>query len=446
MKKILIIAITLTVFCGLAQPNQQKAARVDSILTVYAKQNKFNGSVLIGHKGKTLLAKGYGMANYNYDIANTSTTKFKLASVSKQFTAMAIMILQEKGKLGVDDKLSKYIPDYPKGDKISVYNLITHTSGITNVTSLPSFDSIKVMPHSHEQLIAHFKNKPLEFEPGTKMDYSNSGYILLSYIIEKASGKKYGEFMQENIFKPLGMKNSGLFTNQEVLKNIALGYSETDNGPVNVAYIDMSIPSGAGALYSTVEDMYLWDQALYTEKLVKKSSLEKIFTPFKDNYAYGVKVDSYANHKMITHSGGIEGFATITYRFPDDELYIVILKNFDNQTFFPAHKISRAIMLDQKFELPVERKIAAINTNVYKTFVGEYELQPGFVFNVTTEAGKLFAQATNQPKIEIFPEGEYKYFVKVVDAQFEFNKDEKGNIASLTLFQGGAKMPAKKIK
>lgn len=436
----------MTVFFGIAQTNEQKAARVDSIFSVYAKKNKFNGSVLIGKKGKTLLAKGYGMADYSHDVPNTSTTKFKLASVSKQFTAMAIMILQEKGKLNVDDKLSKYIPDYPNGDKITLYNLITHTSGITNVTSLPFFDSVKVMPHTYEQLISYFKNKPLEFEPGTKMSYSNSGYVLLSYIIEKASGKPYGEFMQEAIFKPLGMKNSGLYSNKEVLKNMALGYSETETGVENVPYIDMSIPSGAGALYSTVEDMYLWDQALYTEKLVKKSSLEKIFTPFKDNYAYGVKVDTYAGHKMINHSGGIEGFATITYRFPDDELYIVILKNIDNQMLFPANKVARAIMLDQKFELPVERKIAAINTQVYKAFVGEYELKPGFIFTVSIEAGKLFAQATNQPKLEIFPEAQYKYFVKVVDAQFEFNKDDKGNIESLTLFQGGAKMPAKKIK
>lgn len=446
MKKVILIIASVFALHLNGQTDEQKSAKIDSILQVYTKQNKFNGSILIAHKGKVLLKKGYGMADFSHDIPNTSSTKFKLASVSKQFTAMAIMILQEKGKLNVEDKLSKYIPDYPKGDKITVYNLITHTSGITNFTSLPKFDSIRVHTHTLEQLIAHFKNEPLEFEPGTKMDYSNSGYLLLTYIIEKASGKPYGTFMKETIFDPLGMKNTGLYTNTTIIKNMALGYSETDDGTANAPYIDMSIPAGAGALYSTVEDMYLWDQALYTEKLVKKSSLEKIFTPFKDNYAYGVKVDKYADHKMISHSGGIEGFATITYRFPDDELYIVILKNFDNQNLLPAHKISRAIMFDQKYELPVERKVAAINTNIYKSLIGEYELRPGFIFTVSTEPGKLFAQATNQPKIELYPEGEYKYFVKVVDAQFEFTKDEKGNISSLTLFQGGAKMPAKKIK
>jgi CubicO group peptidase (beta-lactamase class C family) len=429
-----------------AQTDEQKAKRFDSICEVYSKKNQFSGSVLISKKGKVLLNKGYGMANYGYNIANTPVTKFKLASVSKQFTAMAILILEEKGKLSTNDKLSKYIPGYPNGDKITIHNLLTHTSGIQNVTGLPKFDSIKTLKHSHEQIIACFKDLPLEFEPGTKMNYSNSGYILLSYIIEKVSGKTYAQFMKESIFYPLNMKSSGVYDNAEVLKNAAQGYSESDEGYLNAPYIDMSIPSGAGALYSTVEDMFLWDQSFYTEKLVKKSTLQKMLTPFKDNYAYGLKIESFAGHKLITHSGGIEGFATITNRFPEDELYIVILKNVDNQQLFPAHRIARAIMLDQNYELPVERKAASINTGIYKTLIGEYELQPGFVFNITTESGKLFAQATNQPKIEIYPESEYKYFVKVVNAQFEFNKDEKGNITSLTLFQGGATMPAKKIK
>jgi CubicO group peptidase (beta-lactamase class C family) len=435
MKKIIYMLCLCVSINAFAQTDLQKANKIDSLFTAYGKQNKFTGSILIAKKGKVLLSKGYGMADQSHDIPNTSTTKFKLASVSKQFTAMAILILE-----------NKYIADYPNGEKISIHHLLTHTSGIQNMTALPVFDSIKTKRHSLEQIIAYFKKLPLEFEPGSKHNYSNSGYLLLSYIIEKASGKTYGEFMKENIFDPLAMKNSGVYDNLDVIKNTALGYSETDNGFVNAPYIDMSIPSGAGALYSTVEDMFLWDQSLSTEKLVKKATLQKMITPFKDNYAYGLRVDNYNGHKWITHSGGIEGFATITNRFPDDELYMVILKNVDNQQLFQAHRIARSIMFDQKYELPVERKIATINTSVYKTLIGEYELEPGFVFNITTESGKLFAQATNQPKIEIYPEGEYKYFVKVVNAQFEFNKDEKGTIASLTLIQGGAKMPAKKIK
>jgi len=438
----------LTFFAAVSQTqtDKERAAKADSILQVYANKNMFTGSVLIAKSGKVLLSKGYGMANYSDNIPNTPTTKFKLASVSKQFTAMCIMMLQEKGKLKVEDKLSKFISDYPKGDSITVHHLLTHTSGIPDFTSLPVFDSIMTRPLTLDQEIAYFKKLPLDFSPGAKHQYSNSGYLLLTYIIEKTSGKKYGEFVQENIFAPLGMKNSGLYNNREILKNVALGYGERDGVFLNAEYIDMSIPSGAGALYSTVEDMYLWDRAWYSEKLVKKSTLDKMVVPFKDNYAYGWMVDEFKGHKWIFHTGGIQGFTTVMNRFPDDEMCIVVLKNVDSQMFFPANKTVRAIMFGEKFELPAERKIAAINTNVYKTLVGEYELMPGFIMTVTTEAGKIFAQATGQAKLELYPEAEYKYFSKAVDAQFEFSKDQKGNVASFTLFQGGQKIPAKKIK
>jgi len=424
----------------------QKAAQADSLLQVYANKNMFTGSVLIAKGGKILLSKGYGMANYSDNIANTSTTKFKLASVSKQFTALAIVMLQEKGKLSVEDKLSKYIPDYPKGDSITIHNLLTHTSGIHDFTSLPVFDSIMTRTLTLEQEISYFKNKPLDFKPGSKFRYSNSGYLLLSYIIEKFSGKKYGEFMKENIFDPLGMKNTGLYDNREVLQHVAQGYSEEGEKLVNAQYIDMSIPSGAGALYSTVEDMYLWDRALYTEQLVSKTSMEKISTPFLDKYAYGWNVDNFAKHKWMFHTGGIQGFSTVMNRFPDDDMCIVVLKNVDSQMLFSANKVIRCVMFGEKYALPAERKIAAIDKKAYEKLKGDYELMPGFVMTISTEEGRIYAQATNQPRLELYPESEYLYFSKAVDAQMEFTKDKKGNIATLTLHQGGQHLPGKKIK
>ncbi len=446
MKKYLFILLLLCVFFTNAQTDFEKAARIDLMLRVYTKKNMFCGSVLIAKKGKILLSKGYGMANNTSALVNSPTTKFKLASVSKQFTAMAIMILQEKGKLSTEDKLTKYIADYPNGDKITIHNLLTHTSGIPNVTALPVFDSIKGKPHTLEQVIALTKGKPLEFEPGSKFNYSNSGYILLTYIIEKASGKNYGDYMKENIFDPLGMKNSGLYPSNGILKNAAIGYTEANEGLIQAAYIDMTIPAGAGALYSTVEDLFLWDQALYTEKLVKKETIEKIMTVFLDNYAYGWMLTKYKEHKKFFHGGGIEGFNTVINRFTDDEICIIILKNVDNYQLFNANKMATAIMFGEKFDLPTEHKMIAVNKSIYKTLVGEYELEPGFILSITTDGINIYSQATGQDKFEIYPEKENFYFLKIVDAQLEFNKDDKGNITSLTLYQGGAKMPAKKIK
>lgn len=430
-----------------AQTDEAKAKKIDSLFTVYSEKNMFSGSLLIGKKGKVLLSKGYGKANYSYDIPNNGQTKFKLASVSKQFTATAIMKLAEQGKLSTEDKLTKYINDYPNGDKITIHHLLTHTSGIVNFTNLPVYDSVMTKPHTMEQLIAYFKNKPLDFEPGTKFNYSNSGYLLLSYIIEKASGQTLAGYMADNIFIPLGMKNSGLFEgNNIVIKNLALGYSEGETGIENAPHIDMTIPSGAGAVYSTVEDLFIWDQALYEGKILNKETLEKMFTPVKGNYGYGWMQEKYKNHKWIFHSGGIEGFVTNISRFTDDSLTIILLKNIDNQMFFPANQIPRSIMLDFPYEIPLERKVAKVDTKIYEKLCGDYELEPGFVLSITKENNRIFSQATDQPKLEIFPESDYFYFLKKINAQLEFTKDKKGAITSLTLHQGGQKMPAKKIK
>ncbi|MCD6017191.1 MAG: beta-lactamase [Bacteroidetes bacterium] len=446
-KTLLILSIFTASFAVKAQTtDQQRVNKIDSLFEVYAKKNMFCGAVSISKKGTSLLSKGYGMANYSFDIPNTVHTKFKLASVSKQFTAMAIMILQEQGKLNTDDKLIKFIADYPNGEKITVHHLLTHTSGIHNFTSNENYDSMMVLPHTLTEIISHFKNQKLDFEPGEKFNYSNSGYVLLSYIIEKASGKTYGEFITTQIFEPLGMKNSGAFEGNKLIKNLALGYTNGENGLENAGYIDMSIPAGAGALYSTVEDLQLWDSSFYTEKLVKKATLDKMMTPFKEGYAYGLMIDSYLKHPWINHTGGIQGFSTVINRFPEDELCIVILKNVDNYMAFSANKVCRAIMFDDKYELPVERVAAKIDKAVGQSLCGDYELDPGFVMTVTFEGERMFVQATGQPKIEIFSEGSYNYFCKAVNAQFEFSKDKKNNISSLTLVQNGQKMPGKKIK
>lgn len=447
MKKIiLIMSFTIICFIVKAQTDQQRVNKIDSIFDVYTKKNMFSGSVSIARKGTILLSKGYGMANYGFDIPNTGQTKFKLASVSKQFTAMAIMILQEQGKLSTDDKLTKFIPDYPNGDKITIHHLLTHTSGIYNFTNAEHYDSIMVLPHTLDKIISYFKNTKLDFEPGEKFSYSNSGYILLSYIIEKASGKTYGEFVTSQIFEPLGMKNSGVCEGNKLIKNFALGYTNGEKGLENAGYIDMSIPSGAGALYSTVEDLQIWDRAFYSEQLVKKATLDKMTTPFKDKYGYGLKIDEFAGRPMIGHSGGIQGFNTVVYRFPQDELSIVVLKNVDNYNIFQANKVCRAIMFDEKYELPVDRVASKIDKIIGQKLCGDYEFEPGFVLTVNLEGERMFAQATGQPKLEIFCENGYTYFCKDVNAQFEFLKDKKGNINMLTLFQNGRKMPAKKIK
>ncbi len=425
---------------------QNLESKVDEYIQAHLKLQKFSGSILIAQQGKILLSKGYGMANYELSVPNTPQTKFLLGSITKQFTAMAVMQLQEKGLLSVDDSLKKYIPDYPDGDKITIHHLLTHTSGIPNFTSFPEYTKTMMLASPVEETIERFKNKKLEFIPGEKFSYSNSGYILLGYIIEKVSQKSYEAYLKENILQPLDLENTGYGHNEPILDSRAAGYSWDKDQLVNASYIDMSIPHAAGALYSTVEDLYLWDRALYTEKLIGKTSLEKMFTPFKDDYGYGWAIGKLFKHKRISHSGGINGFTTNISRYPDDDVCIIVLSNFDHSSTAKISQDLAAIVFGEKYEFPKERKEVKVDPKIYEAYVGQYELEPNFIITITKENNRLFAQATGQPEAEIYPESEIKFFLKVVDVQMTFIKDDEGKVTQLILHQGGKDQAAKKVK
>ena len=325
----------LMVSCGrLAAQNAESAGtKLDEYVTGLASAQRFSGAVLVARDGKLVLSKGYGMANYEWDIPNTPSTKFRLGSITKQFTSMAIMQLQEKGLLSVNDPITKHLPDYPKtGDGITIHHLLTHSSGIPSYTGVPEYQKNMRVAFTTVQMIDGFKDKPLEFTPGEKFKYDNSGYFLLGAIIEKISGQAYDQYLQTHIFDPLGMKDSGYDRPQALLKRRAAGYEWSAAGLRNTEYLDMGQPFAAGSLYSTVEDLYTWDQALYTEKLVKRATLDQIFTPRIDSgqdakYAYGWTVSTVHKRTMIGHGGGINGFSTFIARFPNERAVVIILRN-----------------------------------------------------------------------------------------------------------------------
>lgn len=333
-------------------PTGDLEEKVDAYMQAHVQQKTFMGSLLIAQGGKILFKKGYGMANMEHQIAHTPQSKFRLGSISKQFAATAIMQLQEESLLSVHDPIKKYLSDYPHGETITIHHLLTHTSGIPSFTSFPEYRKMMVKSLSLDEIIATFKDKPLEFQPGEKHKYSNSGYILLGYIIEKTSGLAYADYLQKNILKPLGMASSGYDYNHIILPRRASGYAQAKGEFINASYIDMKIPHAAGALYSTVEDLYIWDRALYTEKILSSKSLEQMFTPFKDNYAYGWNVRELFDHKIIWHGGGINGFVTYFARFPEDDACIIALCNLEGSQM---RKISRdlpAILFGEPYEMP----------------------------------------------------------------------------------------------
>ncbi|MEO6000901.1 MAG: serine hydrolase domain-containing protein, partial [Chitinophagaceae bacterium] len=260
---------------------QAKVHKLDKLISAYAEYGKFNGSILVAEKGKVIFKKGFGLANMEFNVPNQPDTKHRLGSITKQFTAMLIMQLVEQGKLKLDVPISAYLPDYPKkkGEVVTIHHLLTHSSGTPNMTAFPGFfKNISRNSYSPVQLVNLFADSTLQFEPGKKYAYSNSGYILLGYIIEKVTGKTYEQVLQENIFTPLKMNNTGYDHHRTLLKNRANGYEKNGRNYVNANFIDMSVPYAAGALYSTVEDLYLWDQALYGNLLLRKENMDLLFT------------------------------------------------------------------------------------------------------------------------------------------------------------------------
>ncbi len=417
---------------------QDNTSRMEQVVQSYVSNKQFMGSVLIARDNTVLLDKGYGFANLEWGIPNSPSTKFRLGSLTKQFTAACILLLGERGKLKVDDPVKKYMTDAPAAwDRVTIFNLLTHTSGIPNFTEFPDFASTEAIATTPEKLVLRFRNKPLEFQPGEKMSYSNSGYVLLGYLIEKISRQTYSQFVLENIFKPLEMQDSGYDSNSAIIVHRASGYTLGDKGVMNAGYVDMTIPFSAGGLYSTTEDLARWEQGLFGGKLLSPASLQQMTTPFKNGYAFGLAVTTSNGHRLIEHGGGIEGFNTALAYYPEDKLTVVVLANLNGQAPMDiAHKLV-AVAHGEEVVLPTERKEVLVPPAILAKYVGVYELLPGFDLVMTLEDGKLMTQATGQPKFQLFAESETKFFLKVVDAEIEFFKNKKGEVTHLVLHQGG---------
>lgn len=409
---------------------------MEQVIQSYVAAKTFMGSVLVARGKDVLLTKGYGSANLEWNIPDSPATKYRLGSITKQFTAASILLLEERGKLKVEDPVKKYLPDAPAAwDRITIYNLLTHTSGIPNFTSFPEYKKIEPFATTPEQVVAMFRDKPLDFQPGEKWSYSNSGYLLLGYLIEKISGESYEKFLQDNIFTPLDMLDSGYDSNSAVIARRASGYAPSANGPVNAGFIHMSIPHAAGALYSTTGDLLRWEQGLFGGKVLSSASLKKMTTPFKNDYAFGLGVTKQNGREMISHNGGIEGFNTFLGYYPDDHITVVVLANLNGQAPDQLGPKLGALAHGDAVTLSGERKEISLPRETLAKLAGTYEMAPNVILAITLAGDQLMAQLTGQAKLAIFPESAASFFWKAVDAQIEFGTDEKGPY--LVLHQGG---------
>ena len=356
----LCIAISLLASQHVAL-GQDHAAKIQEVLALAHKYRQFNGSVLVAENGKIIYKGAFGPANMEWNIPNTPDTRFRLGSITKQFTATVILQLVEQGKIKLDAKLSDYLPEYRKdtGDKVTIHHLLTHTSGIPSYTSQPGFfENVSRNPYKVDEFVKKYASGDLEFAPGSKYTYNNSGYFLLGAIIERVTGKPYEQVLKANIFDPVGMTNTGYDHHDTIIPKRASGYRKTPDSYTNAPYLDMSIPYAAGSLYSTVEDLYLWDQALYTDKLLSAQSKALMYKPFLEDYGYGwviTKASFKQNDQpvqVISHNGGINGFASTIVRFPKEKHLIVMLDNTGSQYLDRLSDSIAKIIYNQPYEPP----------------------------------------------------------------------------------------------
>ena len=372
LQRLLLCALILLVSQSAALA-QDHAAKIQEVLALAHKYKQFNGSALVATNGKVIYKGAFGMANMEWNIPNTPDTRFRLGSITKQFTSMLALQLVEQGKLKLDGKISDYLPDYRKdvGDKVTIHHLLTHTSGIPSYTSQPGFfENVSRNPYKVDEFVKKYASGDLEFEPGSKYTYNNSGYFLLGAIIERVTGKPYEQVLKENILEPVGMKNTGYDHSDTLISKRASGYHQTANGYTNAPYLDMSIPYAAGSLYSTVEDLYLWDQALYADKLISAQSKALLYKPFLQEYAYGwvVRDASFKqndqNIQLIEHGGGINGFTTLIQRFPKEKNLVVLLDNTGTGYLGRLTESIARILYNQPYDPPKISIVSVLNETI----------------------------------------------------------------------------------
>ena len=414
---------------------------IDELLNAYAKQNFFNGTALVAKKGSIILNKGYQWPERKLEQMADSNTIFQVGSLTKQFTATSILKLAEKKMLSLEDKLSKYFPDFPNGDSIRIKNLLDHSSGIFDYTN----DTIFMRNHalrgvSLDSLIGMFKIKPLLFKPGSSHGYSNSNYILLGRIIEISSGKSYFQFVRENIFQPIRMGHSGFDFNSQNAQHKAI-----DHLYVSGKALDSTLSYAAASAYSTANDLYKWDRALYGSVVLSDSMLELMYSPHQSNFGYGWFVDSNAGKKVVMDQGSLSGFMSFIARSPSEEICIILLDNGPCPALAKIGEEINDIIHDQPFSWPLARPEMTVDLKTLREYVGQYRVQPGFIITIILENGHLYAQTTSRDKLELHAEHENFFFVKMLDIQITFVRDEQSKVIKLTLAQEGMELEAVRI-
>lgn len=432
MKHFLIILMLMTTLA-----HSQNKSKLENYMDAQADINGFSGTVLVTKNDSILLKKAYGFADLEWEIPNTLDSKFSLASVSKQFTAVAILQLVEKGKISLEDKLIKYYQNFPNGELITIKMMLTHNAGFQM-----DYDELYLAKTSldKDSVANYIMQKPLLFKPGSKTAYSNIGYYLLARIIEKVSNQSYATYLKLNVFDKAKMYNSGINNNDSIVSKSVKSYYKKENVLIKNPYINWNFNIGHDGVYSTIEDLYLWNKALFdSTTLINEESKKKMFTSYNDeNFGFGLLINPFynQNHQLIAHDGGFFGAMTSFNKFTDDDVLITVLSNNQSPSYLVAYGLA-AIIFDKSVQLPYKHIQVEIDPIVYDEYIGIYE-------NITIlkKNEKLYYM---DYETELLPESNVKFFRSDNnDRTIEFVKNKKGNITEIIITKAGVQETKKK--
>lgn len=440
-----VLSLTMTSLPAAAtpvRPDSRFSGQADALMKDYVQAALFAGTVLVARDGHAIFRKAYGAANREWMSPNTIDTRYRIGSITKQFTAAAILQLADENKLGLDDPIKKYLPDLPAHwGPASIRQLLSHTSGIPSHTSLEDFDAkLQPVKHTSQELIDLLKELPLNYEHGTRFRYNNMAYVLLGRIIETVSGMSYPDYLEQKLLKPLNLGNSGYDDGRRLVRQLAQDYTDGASDVVKGNPFHMSNAYAAGAMYSTVDDLLAWQQMLIKGKVLNPVSAKAMFTDGGHRYGLGWYVRENLSRKLYEHGGNIGAYSSLLAYYPDDKLTIIVLSNYGEQV---VSKIGDELARLALGVAPAHRQVK-VDPRLYPGFEGRY-LLGSRVLAISAKGERLFAQLAGQKQLEIFPESEYRYFFKAVDAVLSFERDAAGKIDAVALEQDGSKYTAKRL-
>ncbi|PKI16806.1 serine hydrolase domain-containing protein [Colwellia sp. 12G3] len=426
-----VLVLNMSTVSAAEQEKVVSKASYDKVLASFVDAKGPGAAAIVSQHGKILYKGALGMANIELKVPLKTDSIFRLGSITKQFTAAAIVMLAEQGKLSIDDDIHKYVPDFPTEEQVvTIANLLSHTSGIANYTEDEHIWN-KLIPTETtlDEMLIEFAKHPMPLKTGEAMRYSNTGYVLLGKIIEVASKKSYPDFIEQDIFAKLGMKNSH-FGGSQLITNRASGYSRTELGVVNAAPINMMWPHGAGSLLSTVDDLNIWFNALRSGTLISKTSYKKMVTPFllndksSSDYGFGLGVYNINKYKAIGHGGGIHGFVTHAFYIPEKDLYVAVLNNSDSD----GNPQDIALLLAAKalnIDIP-EFTAIKLSDNKIKAMMGSYQVNDESKRTLTFENNITYSQRDDGRKWVIKPMSDNSFYYEGSLSYFTIVQNEQG--------------------